>query len=487
MIMWESRIANLFVTGLFSKGLSSVAYQACIEMMVRSLFLILTGLGMGFSTMGQSETFDIVTYNPPRNWKKEVADFAVSYVMTNNQTRGWCRISVYKSIKSSGDALNDFNSEWNNLISKTYSGTTMPKPESETEDGWTAYSGATTFQFENKEAYALLSTISGYGVEVSLLVLMNNQEFMREVEQTLSSLNLKKPEGQVTSNSSGVENPALPGITVSTAAGSQGISISKTNFDDGWVAQPFADFVKVTKNQITVLLHYGIQITDEMRSSNNVEGVLFDRLILPRYNVSNIRKYDNGGPCYFCIYFYEADGIDKATGMKCHIGFRVITNNGISRCIEIISPSAAVFQQEFSTQEKIEAMLNYNKFAVTAADLIGKWEESTFAGVDMYNVNTGAYAGMNTSSSANSFVFNDDNTYSSNHKGAFGMVGSMQFYDQKYKGKMTVTNWDLTLTNRWEGKTDIFWAQFEAVRGGKILHLRDKSASGITYHLVKVN
>jgi hypothetical protein len=103
----------------------------------------------------------------------------------------------------------------------------------------------------------------------------------------------------------------------------------------------------------------------------------------------------------------------------------------------------------------------------------------------MYNTVTGAYAGMNSSSSAHKFIFKSEGKYESNHKGAFGMVGSMKFFDQKYNGNSIATNWDLTLTNRYEGKTDIFWAQFEAVRGGRVLLLTNKSASGIRYQLVK--
>jgi hypothetical protein len=67
------------------------------------------------------------------------------------------------------------------------------------------------------------------------------------------------------------------------------------------------------------------------------------------------------------------------------------------------------------------------------------------------------------------------------------MVGSQTVYDQKYNGKFTLTNWELSATNRWQGKTDNFWIQFEAVRDGKILHFTDKTASGMQYHLVKSN
>jgi hypothetical protein len=67
------------------------------------------------------------------------------------------------------------------------------------------------------------------------------------------------------------------------------------------------------------------------------------------------------------------------------------------------------------------------------------------------------------------------------------MVGSMKFYDQKYIGKYTLTNWDVTMTKRFEGKTDVFCAQFQAVKGGRVLHITNKTYSGNSYHLVKTN
>lgn len=455
--------------------------------MRKFLFILLTVLVNG--ALAQSaEVYDIITYTPPAGWQKETANYAVSYFKTNNVTGSWCRVTLYKSRGSSGDALNDFNSEWKELVTNYYADAVKPQPQTETEDGWTSYSGVSAFQFNNQQAYILLSTISGYGVEVSIIVMMNSEEYAHNVETMLSSLDLKKPEVQQVvkqTYSPTEQQTGNQALKVSGGAGNNGISISTTNFDDGWVAQPFADYVRVIKNQTTVLVHYGIKITDEMRAYNNVEGVLFDQLILPRYNVSNIRKYDNGGPCYFCVYFFEADAIEKATGKKCHIGFRFIPVSGVAKCIEVISTDASAFQQMFPKQEAVEAMLNYNKFAVTTADLKGTWEESGGSYVDMYNTVTGSYAGMNTSSSANKFIFKGDGNYESTHTGAFGMVGNMKFYSQKYNGKCTTTNWDITLTNRFEGKTEAYWAQFEAVRGGRVLHLTLKSASGIQYHLVK--
>lgn len=439
------------------------------------------------AVFSQSETFDLVTFTPPAGWKRQTNSSAVSYVITNQVSRQWCRVTIFKSIGSSGDLNADFDHEWNELITKTYTGTVKPKPDITEEDGWTAQSGASGFIWEKQQCYALLTAISGYGKALSITVIMNGEEFKHEVELFLSSVTLKKPEipvvvQPITANANQTSS-GTTGITVTEAPGNQGITLATTNFDDGWISKPYSDYVKVTKNKVTVLLHYAIEITDDIRQ--NTEGILFDRLILPRYTVTNIRKFDNDGPCYFCVYFFEADAVEKATGKRVHIGFRMIPNNGIARCIEIISPSRAEFEQEFPTQEKVEAMLNYNKFAVTLKDIVGTWEESSGSYVNMYSTITGAYAGMNTATSAHKFIFSADGTYKSEHSGAHGMVGSMQFFSQKYSGKATVTNWDITLPNRFKGETDILWAQFEAVRGGRVLHLVEKDSPVMDYHLVK--
>jgi len=444
----------------------------------------------------QRETFDMATFSPPAGWKKESVDFAASYLITNNKTGGWCRLSIYKSIISSGDARSDFNSEWKNIVEKQFQGISTSAPETIAEDGWTATSSAGKYSWQGKDAFLFLTSISGYGKVVSMTANMNSEEYLKDVQRFMESVQLLKPEGYTANTKSDVnpQNATVSNQTNLSAVlpademgklGNQGISKATTNFDDGWMAQPFADYVKVTKGDVSVLLHYAIEITDELRNTGDVEGNLFDRLMQPRYSITNIKKYENEPYCYFCIRFYEAEVVEKSTGKKYYAGFRVITESGISRCIEILSSSKQEFEREFPTQEKIAALISYNKFAVTKADLLGTWETSSGSYINMYNTVTGAYAGMNSTSAAHKFIFKNDGTYFSNHKGAYGMVGSTTFFDQKYNGSVTITNWDITATKRFEGKTDIFWAEFEAVRAGRVLHLTDKTASGIRYSLVK--
>jgi hypothetical protein len=130
-------------------------------------------------------------------------------------------------------------------------------------------------------------------------------------------------------------------------------------------------------------------------------------------------------------------------------------------------------------------MRGYNKFAIALKDLVGVWSGNDGSAMNYYNAYTGAYQGMCVAASSDEFTFSTDGTYSSKHSGATGMVGNMQTYSQNYKGKATVSNWEIVLPNRFEGKTSTYSAYFEVIPGGRVLHLQDKQYKGMTYALVK--
>jgi hypothetical protein len=449
--------------------------------MKKIIFLFLSSIICNVIFAQQHQTFDITTFIQPAGWGKEIKDFAVSFVKTDAQTQGWCRVTVYKSINSSGNSVTDFNSEWNSLITKNYPDATLPTPEATIEDGWTSQAGVAKFQFNNQESYGLLTTVSGYEKEVSIVVLMNDDEFMPTVETFLVSLDLIKP---VVSNKMQVPTQSTQPIPQSTNNPSNsGISISTTNFDDGWVAQPFANWVMVANPNVEVYIYYVEDFSTNYSGKIEPEDHYWSTLIPQRFNIQSEERWSE--MTYPPIHYKEGNAVSKETGKSSFIAMDVYFSNGGATVILAVATSKDILKQKFAHPRDLEKMLGYNKFAVCEKDLIGTWEESSGSAVNMYNVNTGAYAGMNTASSANKFVFKIKGQYESAHSGASGMVGSMQFYSQKYNGQSTYANWDVTLTKRFKDKTEIFWAQFEAVRGGRVLHLTNKEASGVSYHLVK--
>ena len=273
-----------------------------------------------------------------------------------------------------------------------------------------------------------------------------------------------------------------------------------TNFDDGWTATVQADWVAVQKNNLQVLLHFfNDKIDMSSGDSKTITSNAWNVLVAPRYKAMS-QFYLFGGN----LSFNRTTAISAyMTDMQGKQWYVVLFRKGNSGWMEFIAPDKNAFMQEYIMDiseansekliwsgedewKKMLAMENRNKFAVAPADLIGNWSESSGSYAQMYNVYTGNYAGMNAVSSSAEFWIAADGSYSSQHSGASGMVGSQTFFTQKYNGRYTMNgNWEVSFTNRHNGKTDTYWCQFEIVRGGRILHLQDKTASGMQYHLTK--
>lgn len=294
-------------------------------------------------------------------------------------------------------------------------------------------------------------------------------------------------------------NPVQP-VQPATPAHSGTYQFHTTNFDDGWTATVQADWVAVQKNNLQVLLHFfNDKIDMSSGDSKTITSNAWNVLVAPRYKAMS-QFYLFGGN----LSFNRTTAISAyMTDMQGKQWYVVLFRKGNSGWMEFIAPDKNAFMQEYIMDiseansekliwsgedewKKMLAMENRNKFAVAPADLMGNWSESSGSYAQMYNVYTGNYAGMNAVSSSAEFWIAADGSYKSQHSGASGMVGSQTFFTQKYNGRYTMNgNWEVSFTNRHNGKTDTYWCQFEIVRGGRILHLQDKTASGMQYHLTR--
>jgi hypothetical protein len=248
-----------------------------------------------------------------------------------------------------------------------------------------------------------------------------------------------------------------------------------TNFDDGWNATLKEDFVELSNAGTTVLIHYGVTLTDELRLDivNNCWALLSGN----RYVVNNLYSY-NYSPSSFPYYYLQADVTVNATGESKFVSFLVKTVNGVAYGYEIISNSSAEFLQTFPTMESIENMSGYNKFGVGANDLIGTWQEGSGSFTQYYFVVSGNYAGMNIVVSNLKYIFVNSTAYNTDAKS----VSSGGYQHEKETGKYVANTWDVSTTDQ-NGKVSDFNGWFEAVKGGRILHLWNKQFTGEHYQL----
>ncbi len=67
------------------------------------------------TALGQAERLGIVQYTAPNGWTKTPKENVVAFSHLNQDTGGFCIITVYGATPGVGNPQNDFTSEWNNL------------------------------------------------------------------------------------------------------------------------------------------------------------------------------------------------------------------------------------------------------------------------------------------------------------------------------------------------------------------------------------
>jgi hypothetical protein len=451
--------------------------------------VLLSLLFLTTSSMAQTtETFDLTTYTIPAGWKKnnDNKDMAI-YNITNNVKGTWCQVGIYRSTTSKGNLQADFESEWQSLIVSTYKPTTKPElVPAASENGWEAQGGVAPFTFNNAQSIAMLITMSGFGRCTSIVVLTNTQDYQTQIETFLESVSMKQLEApaSTTITTAPVQAKAVTPITNS------GYQFSSTTFDDGWTSTVQEDWVQTVKGNITVFIHYPSQKVDVSSGDfKTISQNAWNAIVAPRY--SNLKNYHlfPGSLGYEAAYFISGDVTD-AKGHNVHV---VLFKKGNSGWLEFITPDKNTFVKAFgidilqvdyyvssSVWDVLTKMSGYNKFAVAASDLKGKWSTS-FSGMQQYvNVYTGADAGATAYSSSQHFIFGEGNTYSWDINVASGRVGAMKFDGAKSKGIFTMNgNWQIKFPDL-EGKPKTYDAFFSCIKGARILSLSDTSYPGYT-------
>jgi hypothetical protein len=437
------------------------------------------------------ETFDLISYIPPKGWSKNAKSTVVGFTITDKSTGGWCQIGIYKSTNSKGSVQLDFETDWKELIAIPYKVTESPRVTEVPEaDGWKIKSGGGKFTFNTKEATAILTTFSGYGKVVSIVATTNSNIYSGDLRNFISSIELSKPinHQSTDANNGAVTNTNKP-EKPSDNLGSYAFSTS--NFDDGWVATQKSDWVEVTKGSLKVFIHYPNKATDEYITDRDIASKTgWNNLVAPRY--SNLKNYfvfnntlDPEEP-----QLISGDVTENNSGKNV---FVVLFKRGKSGWLEFVCSDKASFLKNFNLDqskleyyttfeiwEPLKRMASYNKFAIAASDFNGNWTND-FGSIQQYvNVFTGMSAGMTSYSSKEVFEFGPGNSYKWTISTASGAVGNMEFNGTKSNGNFSlVSNWQVKFSDM-EGKPKIYDAYFSCVKGNRILWLSDTAYPGFT-------
>lgn len=444
-----------------------------------SFLLFLFAAGISFA---QTETFDLATYTAPRSWKKQSGESGVQFAKEDAAKGTYCIITLFKAVPGTASPKENFDMAWTSIVKEMVIVSAAPEMQaSAVENGWEAQTGYAPFEKDGSKGVVILVTSSGFDKMVNIVVMTNTDVYEKDMTDFLGSVSLKKPAGA----SGQIIKAATTPVTGQSkiTARSDGFAFTTTNFDDGWTSTAQEDWVQVTKGTTRVLIHYPNKNADAYNSVV-MDGLknAWNILVAPRYSsASNFEFKPITG--WQTIEFAEADMVEKATAKSVHVVlFKMNYSNGSGRYLEFITSTKRAFEQEFgayhqttSGWENIEKMATYNKFAVAASDLTGKWTNN-FSGMQQYvNAYTGASAGADTHASTESFEFGQGNTYKWNIGVASGFVGNIKFQSAKSAGRFSMNgNWKINFSDM-EGKPRTFNAYFSCIKGFRILWLDDNA------------
>lgn len=443
------------------------------------LVTLLFTLTLPLFAFAQKTEFDLIVHVAPGGFKADKTATSLTYSKQDSATGGFCTITLTKSQASDRGSRENLKEHWKSVLQKAVK---VGEPEiqpSASDNGWVAESGVGSFEIDGKKGVALLMTATGHGRVSSIVILTNTDAYATDIASFLGSVSFKKPTGSPT-----VTKPPVP------VPGGK-FQFTTTNFDDGWVGATDADWVSVTKGSLKVRVHYPNKTADAYDSVLKTQTQrAWNTLVAPRY--SGIKNFqDRSIQSFESIGFAEANAVDKATGKSVYVVlFKKHRNQGDGKYIEFVTDSKATFEKQFMPYrneefgwEKLENFAGRNRFAVAGSDLVGTWTTRGYAGLAYYYVSSGAFAGATSTSTADEYRFVTGGKYSSDHSGASGQVGNLKFSRQTYKGSYSTNQWSVRMTNRFKGEDEVFQCHFEAVKGGRILVLRDRNET--VWYLVR--
>ena len=248
-----------------------------------------------------------------------------------------------------------------------------------------------------------------------------------------------------------------------------------------WASRVDADFVHLTNNKIDIYLFYPFQLTDAQRGDFDLAMHCWNSMVVPRYNITSSQKFTDAVPDVTnWLYYVEGTGTTK--GKQSFIAMKADSaQTGVVTVIFIVAPDKQTYKQTFPDPKRLSSLKGANRFAITAADLVGRWNESTGLGLSFVNSNTGNFAGMTTAASNDEFIFDPNGTFRNNHASATSNFGAIQGAKTSDTGRFSASDWEITMTGSRGPVT--YSAYFEAIKNGRVLHITQTNASGNNYVL----
>jgi hypothetical protein len=220
--------------------------------------------------LSQKENFDIIVYSPPKGWQKEIKKSFISYTTINENTGGFCLLALYVATAGSGSPLEDFEKEWNDLVVQPYRAEKNPKTETQTNaNGWKVTAGAAPVQKDNISSYIILTVFSGFDKTISVLANLNDQVYIKDIDQFLETIKPDKMAILANKNLPANKNEAITG---NNQAGKFGQMIYAV--PAGWKLKNYQNAISLSPGELPGGETLSIDLFSAINFSGTIEQAL---------------------------------------------------------------------------------------------------------------------------------------------------------------------------------------------------------------------
>lgn len=234
--------------------------------MKKIFFFLVTSLLLQ-QVIGQTETFDIATYTPPKDFKKDSKPGVVNYTNVNMSTGAFCVIAIYASTASTGDAQKDFDKSWKELVVTPFKVEPNPKTETQTTaEGWEVVTAVTPIKLDGADLYVMLTVASGFGKTMSIRTSLNDEAYAAQIDALFATMELDKTKTAIVNN-----NNTLP---VQPTSGIGKFRQMKYHVPAGWSHQIFSDGVVFKPLDLPADEHLAVQIMQPISFPGSIDQAL---------------------------------------------------------------------------------------------------------------------------------------------------------------------------------------------------------------------
>jgi hypothetical protein len=283
--LWHRLLESVGLEFLFSP-----VKKRKILTLVLSVFMV----SISIQAFSQTETFDIATYTPPEDWKKDTKSGVINYTNVNTATGGFCVIAIYASTVSTGDAQKDFKKDWKDLVVTPYKAIANPQTETQTtDDGWKIVTAAAPVKSDGTDVYILLTVVSGFGETMSIRSSFNDQSYTVQLDALFETMELDKTKTVTVNNT---QQPADNTTSaVQTTVGSEKFGLMLYSAPAGWSHEQYPDGVVFKPVDIPAGEHLAIQIMTPLNFTGNLEQALAQSFEEATTMYKGSSMYQSGG------------------------------------------------------------------------------------------------------------------------------------------------------------------------------------------------